>query len=80
MQAHKEEWRRLCEQAAMEQDPLKLLQLTQEINRLLTEKEERLQATRKTNAANKYIQAARILYCFCTVSLDVAPLCQFYLT
>ena len=32
----------LAEQAAVEQDPVKLLQLIQEINRLLAEKEERL--------------------------------------
>ena len=39
-------WRQLCEQAAVEQDPRKLLELTQEINRLLTEKEERLKNLR----------------------------------
>jgi hypothetical protein len=37
-----ERWRRLCEQAAIEQDPLKLMRLVTEINRLLLEKEERL--------------------------------------
>ena len=37
-----ERWRRLCEQAAIEQDPLTLMQLVTEINRLLLEKEERL--------------------------------------
>ena len=38
-----ERWKKLCEQAAVEQDPEKLLQLTEEINRLLEAKEERLQ-------------------------------------
>ena len=38
-----ERWRKLCEQAAIEQDPQKLLQLAEEINRLLQTKEERLQ-------------------------------------
>jgi len=38
----KERWMQLAEQAAVEQDPVKLLQLIQEINRLLAEKEERL--------------------------------------
>ena len=38
-----ERWRKLCEQAAVEQDPLKLMDLVSEINRLLREKEERLQ-------------------------------------
>jgi len=36
-------WRKLCEQAAVEQDPDKLLELTREINRLLYEKEARLE-------------------------------------
>jgi hypothetical protein len=30
----KEEWMRLCEQAAVEKDPERLLQLVEEINRL----------------------------------------------
>jgi len=38
----KERWMRLCEQAALEQDPEKLMQLVVEINRLLEEKEQRL--------------------------------------
>lgn len=40
----RERWQLLCEQAAKEQDGYKLLALTQEINRLLDEKEERLKA------------------------------------
>ena len=35
----KEEWLKLCEQAAVEQDPEKLLVLTREICRLLEERE-----------------------------------------
>lgn len=38
----RELWEQLCEQAAVEQDPEKMLKLISEINRLLTEKEERL--------------------------------------
>ena len=38
----KEEWMKLCEQAAVEQDPEKLMILTREICRLLDEKEKRL--------------------------------------
>ena len=38
----KDRWVELCEQAATERDPIRLLQLVQEINRLLLEKEERL--------------------------------------
>jgi hypothetical protein len=37
-----ERWRKLCEQAAEEQDPKKLMELIEEINRLLESKEERL--------------------------------------
>jgi hypothetical protein len=38
----KEYWMQLCEQAANEQDPQKLMDLVKEINRLLDEKERRL--------------------------------------
>jgi hypothetical protein len=34
-----EHWRKLCEQAAIEQDTEKLLELTKEINALLEDKE-----------------------------------------
>jgi hypothetical protein len=38
----REDWMYFCEQAAVEQDPEKLLQLVKEINRMLEEKENRL--------------------------------------
>jgi hypothetical protein len=38
----KERWLVLCEQAAVEQDPARLLALVTEINRLLEEKEQRV--------------------------------------
>ena len=38
----KKEWTQLCEQAAVEQDPEKMMLLVSEINRMLDEKEERL--------------------------------------
>ena len=41
-----ERWRRLCEQAEVEEDHDKLLELAKEINRLLDEKEERLRNAR----------------------------------
>ncbi len=41
-------WRSFCAQAAVEQDAEKLLELTQEINRLLAEKEARLQSARRS--------------------------------
>jgi len=42
------EWRRFCEHAAVEQDPQKLLELAQEINRMLEEKQQRLTQAKKT--------------------------------
>ncbi len=40
----KERWMELCEQAANEQDPAKLLELVKEINHLLDAKKKRLAA------------------------------------
>jgi hypothetical protein len=45
MRESEERWKQLCSQASVEQDPQKLLQLTQEINRLLGEKRRRLAGT-----------------------------------
>ena len=39
---NKERWKLLCEQASVEQDPKKLHELINEINRLLDEKNNRL--------------------------------------
>jgi hypothetical protein len=39
---HKERWMELCEQASNEPDPIRLLQLVQQINAVLEEKEARL--------------------------------------
>ena len=41
----KERWMELCAQAAVEQDPKKLMELVREINALLEEKERRLGIT-----------------------------------
>ncbi len=43
-------WKELCEQVSKEQDPLQVLALTQEILRLLQEKEDQSPG-RKTNPA-----------------------------
>lgn len=40
----KERWMHLAEQAAIEQDPRKLLDLVREINDILDEKQKRLEA------------------------------------
>jgi len=50
----REQWMQLCEQAAVEQDAEKLLALVKEINRMLEEKDRRLQlaeATRRSKSA-----------------------------
>jgi len=41
----KERWMELCAQAAVEQDPAKLMELVREINNLMEEKERRLGIT-----------------------------------
>jgi hypothetical protein len=50
----RERWEQLCKQAADEQDPEKLMELVDEINRLLDEKEQRLKQqkadTKKANS------------------------------
>jgi len=43
MRENSERWKQLCEMAANEQDPAKLMELITEINRLLQAKEQRLQ-------------------------------------
>jgi hypothetical protein len=47
---NKERWIQLSEQAAVEQDPHKLLELVNELNALLEEKELRLATLRKTGS------------------------------
>ena len=42
MRENREKWMELCEQAATEQDPEKLMELISQINRLLEAKERRL--------------------------------------
>jgi hypothetical protein len=46
----KEHWQELCEQAAVEQDSEKLIQLVREINRLLEEKQNRLKSARQPDS------------------------------
>jgi hypothetical protein len=43
MQGNSERWKQLCEEAAREQDPKRLLELTREINDLLLGKQRRLE-------------------------------------
>jgi hypothetical protein len=52
MSENKDRWMELCAQAAVEQDPQKLLVLVQEINRLLEEKETRARARFTKRADN----------------------------
>jgi hypothetical protein len=45
-----ERWRTLCEQAAVEQDPHKLMKLVQQISQILDEKLKRTQGNERTQA------------------------------
>lgn len=47
---NQERWQALCERAAVEQDPEKLIELAKEISRLLEEKEARLKEPRHSTA------------------------------
>jgi hypothetical protein len=47
----KERWMSLCEKAAQEQDPEKLMSLVQEITQLLDEKQERLKRLENANGS-----------------------------
>jgi hypothetical protein len=49
----RERWEELCRQAAEEQDPKRLLELTLEINRLLLEEEDRLIQPRDAKHGNE---------------------------
>jgi hypothetical protein len=51
MQAQKEKWQLLCEQIAVEQDPTRFMQLVHELNKLLEEKERRLNQQREPDRA-----------------------------
>ena len=42
---NEERWKQLCELAAKEQNPKKLIELTREINELLSSKRKRLEQT-----------------------------------
>jgi hypothetical protein len=46
---NRERWLKLAEEAATEQDPVRMLELITEINRLLLEKEERLVRNHSTD-------------------------------
>lgn len=49
----RERWQKLCEQAAVEQDPEKLMELIRQITHLLDEKEKRLKKQAALNPANR---------------------------
>ena len=50
---NKEQWRALCEQAAVEQDSKRLMALVQEITRLLDDKQKRLEQRRSASDKNQ---------------------------
>jgi hypothetical protein len=49
MRNQTERWKLLCEQASVEQDPVKMLELIREINELLEQKRVRLNETKDKN-------------------------------
>jgi hypothetical protein len=51
MEPDRARWQELCEQASKEQDPQKMLALTEEINRLLKEIEDRRSGRKPPSAA-----------------------------
>jgi len=53
-------WQRLRQQAAAEQDPKRMLELTREILRMLIDKTRRLQSARSSSATSR--REARVVY------------------
>jgi len=51
----KARWLRLCEQAAVEQDPAKLLERVKQINDLLSEKQQTIQQRKSTNETDPVV-------------------------
>jgi hypothetical protein len=49
----KPHWMELCQQASVEQDPEKLMELVKEINRLLDDKEKRLRREPQRRTASQ---------------------------
>jgi len=64
MQGEKRErWMQLCEHSANEQDPQKLMELVEQINQLLEEKERRLGILPKTSRNGDKVDGSMILSC-----------------
>ncbi len=53
---HEQQWMALCERAAVEQDPKKLLELVSEINRLFHARKEHLAKTPDGNPSGKLLR------------------------
>jgi hypothetical protein len=62
MHENHEKWLELCALAAMEQDHDRLLELSQEINRLLEEKEQRLKKKPPTSQSDGFRPSRRSLH------------------
>ena len=54
MQGQRELWMELCAQAAEEQDPQKLMQLVDQINQLLEQKEARLARSKSSEKPSSH--------------------------
>jgi len=59
MKGERELWLELCAQAADEQDPEKLMQLVEQINQLLEEKEARLSGAKSHESASQMSPPSR---------------------
>jgi hypothetical protein len=57
MQENRERWMRLCEQAANEQNPEKLMELVKEITKLLDDKARRLGENRRCRRSDSLPEA-----------------------
>ena len=62
MQEQRERWMKLCEQAATEQDPEKLMALIAEINRLLEAKERRLRHNPPVPRAGRLVSTYSLIF------------------
>jgi hypothetical protein len=58
MRENTERWKVLSEQAAIEQDPARLLELVTETNRLLREKQDRISSPLPAEDQNKVVPIA----------------------
>ncbi len=57
------DWKELSKAAAQEQDPQKLLELVEELNRVLEEREQKLKQLRSPNASPRIDYSGNSFHC-----------------